>query len=92
MQKLKLNYKNFNKKTPFEKVLFLILDVQKSKNVFVNDHENQVNDPNEAAEENTKKSCNNLSFLESCNSATKPSGERNDCKNQAYNPVKTKVI
>lgn len=29
MQKLKLNYKNFNKKTPFEKVLFF--DFRRSK-------------------------------------------------------------
>ncbi len=84
-----------NEKQPLSRLFFLtskLLDVQKSEDMFLSDHEYKIQDPNEPTTKDSDDSSYDFSFLESCNNAQNPSSEWDDCKDQAYNPVQTKVI
>lgn len=68
------------------------LNVQKSPNVFLYNHENKVNKPYKPSTEDTDDSCYNFAFLESCNNSANPCCEWDDCKNEAHYIAQTKII
>lgn len=70
-----------------------LLDVEKSEDFFAENHENEVQNPNDSETTDQSDDCsNNLAFLETCDNATDPCRYGDDCQNQADNITQTKVI
>ena len=61
--------------------------------MFRQDHEDQVENPNDRKTENqTDKTCNDLSFRKSRNKAADPGSDRNDRQDNAYEIAKTEIV
>lgn len=74
-------------------VFFCILQIDKSANMFVHDHENKVKNPNDCeTKHKSDNSSNNFAFHKSCDSSANPRCEWNDCKDNTYNISQPKVI
>lgn len=69
------------------------LNVQKSQNALVDNHENDIADPNDVeSEENSDDCSNNFSILNSCDDSANPRSWWDNCKNKTYDPRQSKVI
>ena len=74
-------------------LLLVALDVEQTKDMLADDHENEVDQPdNPAAEEDADDSRNNLAILKTRNNAANPRSDGDYRQDNAYNVGKTKVI
>ena len=68
-------------------------DGQNAENVFRQDHENQIEDPdNIPAEDQSNNSCNDLSFRKARNETADPGSDGDNCQNHADNITQTKIV
>lgn len=68
-------------------------DVEKTANLMLHDHKDEVEHPNDApAKQQAKNERHDFAFLKSGDCAANPRSERNDRENEAHDPAKTKII
>lgn len=61
--------------------------------MFADNHENEVENPNNVeSKDETDKSCNNFTLFESCDKSANPRCHRNDCQDNAYDVTKSEIV